>query len=70
MGSDDKLSNKGEEAAGKMKEKAGEMTDDERLEAEGRTEKSKAKGKQVLDDAAEKAKGTAEGARDAFKRDR
>ena len=35
MGLGDKISNKAEELAGKAKEAAGDVTDNERLEAEG-----------------------------------
>jgi uncharacterized protein YjbJ (UPF0337 family) len=56
MGLDDKVSNKAEEVGGKAKERVGEATDDEQLQAEG-------KGDQVsgnLKQAGEKVK-------DAFK---
>lgn len=56
MGLDDKIENAAEKAAGKAKEAAGRASDDERLEAEGRTDQSKAD----LKDAGEKVK-------DAFK---
>ena len=36
MGLDDKIRNESENVAGKAKEAAGKMTDDERLEAEGK----------------------------------
>jgi uncharacterized protein YjbJ (UPF0337 family) len=52
MGLDDKAENKKDELAGKAKQKAGELTDDERLEAEGRGQEAKANLKQ----AGEKAK--------------
>ena len=38
MGLGDKISNKAEELAGKAKEAAGDVTDNERLEAEGKAE--------------------------------
>jgi uncharacterized protein YjbJ (UPF0337 family) len=57
MGTDDKLENKAQELGGKAKERVGEATDDEQLEAEGRTDQAKADVKQ----AGEKIK-------DAFKR--
>jgi uncharacterized protein YjbJ (UPF0337 family) len=57
MGTDDKLSNKGEELRGKAKEGVGRATGDEELEAQGRGDQAKADVKQ----AAEKVK-------DAFKR--
>jgi uncharacterized protein YjbJ (UPF0337 family) len=58
MGLDDKFENKKDEVVGKGKQKAGEMTDDERLEAEGRVQRAEGGIKQ----AGEKVK-------DAFKRD-
>lgn len=70
MDPDDKIKNKADEAAGAAKEKAGKAADDEQLEAEGRSEKSKAKGKQVVDHVTEKAKDVADNTRQAFKRDR
>ncbi|MFF1529543.1 CsbD family protein [Cellulomonas sp. NPDC058312] len=56
MGLDDKIENAAEKLSGKAKEATGRATDDERLEAEGRTDQSKAD----LKDAGEKVK-------DAFK---
>jgi uncharacterized protein YjbJ (UPF0337 family) len=38
MGADDKARNLGQDAAGKAKEAAGKLTDDERLEAEGKAD--------------------------------
>jgi uncharacterized protein YjbJ (UPF0337 family) len=38
MGLDDKVRNQSEQVAGKIKEGAGKVTDDERLEAEGKGE--------------------------------
>jgi len=57
MGVGDKMDNAAEKLAGKAKETAGKTTDDEQLEAEGKTDQSKADLKQ----AAEKVK-------DAFKK--
>lgn len=57
MGLDDKIANAAEKVAGKVKEATGRASDDERLEAEGRSDQSKAD----LKDAGEKVK-------DAFKR--
>jgi uncharacterized protein YjbJ (UPF0337 family) len=57
MGIGDKIDNMSEDASGKAKEATGKATDDERLEAEGRTDQSKADLKQ----AGEKVK-------DAFKK--
>jgi uncharacterized protein YjbJ (UPF0337 family) len=47
MGFDDKLENKKDELAGKAKQKAGEATDDEQLEAEGRGQRAKGSLKQA-----------------------
>ncbi|MEV7006799.1 CsbD family protein [Streptosporangium sp. NPDC051022] len=63
MGADDKISNKAEEVGGKVKEGAGRLTGDERLEAEGRADQSKSHLKQ----AGEKVKDTAKHVKDAFK---
>ncbi len=43
----DKMRNKVEELKGVTKEKAGDLTDDERLRAEGATEQTEAKAKQA-----------------------
>ncbi|PPB48691.1 CsbD family protein [Arthrobacter pityocampae] len=42
MGLDDKIRNAAEKVAGKVKEGVGEATDNERLQAEGRTDQAKA----------------------------
>ncbi|MFD6444085.1 MULTISPECIES: CsbD family protein [unclassified Promicromonospora] len=42
MGIDDKLKNTAEDVTGKVKEATGKATDDEELEAEGRTDQAKA----------------------------
>ncbi|MBD0293475.1 MAG: CsbD family protein [Jiangellaceae bacterium] len=47
MGTDDKARNVGEDLSGKAKEAAGKVTDDERLEAEGRGEQVSADMKQA-----------------------
>jgi uncharacterized protein YjbJ (UPF0337 family) len=47
MGLDDKLSNTAEDLQGKAKEATGKATDDERLEAEGKADQSKADLKQA-----------------------
>ncbi|MGJ4845989.1 CsbD family protein [Leifsonia sp. Le1] len=56
MGLDDKIHNAAENAGGKAKEAAGKVTDNERLEAEGKADQTKAD----LKNAGEKVK-------DAFK---
>ena len=58
MAFDDKVDNKSEEMAGKVKEGVGKATDDERLEAEGKG-----------DQAAADLKQRGEHLKDAFKRD-
>jgi uncharacterized protein YjbJ (UPF0337 family) len=50
MGKDDKLGNKTDQAAGKVKETVGNATDNERLEGEGRKDQSKAKLKDAKED--------------------
>ncbi|MEU8259206.1 CsbD family protein [Micromonospora sp. NPDC048999] len=47
MGMDDKINNAAEKSAGKIKESAGRATDNERLEAEGRADQTKANLKQA-----------------------
>lgn len=50
MGLDDKIKNAAEEAKGKAKEVVGDVTGNERLEAEGRAEKARADLKQAGED--------------------
>ncbi|WP_168625559.1 MULTISPECIES: CsbD family protein [unclassified Cryobacterium] len=57
MGADDKMKNKAEEVAGKAKEAAGKMTDDERLEAEGKGDQTKANLKQAGENVKDAFKG-------------
>lgn len=64
MGADDKIRNRAEEAKGAAKERTGEATGDEELREEGRADQVSAKGKQAVDDAAERAKDLADKARD------
>lgn len=47
MGTDDKIKNKVDEVKGMAKEKIGEHTDNRNLEAEGRTDQTKANLKQA-----------------------
>jgi uncharacterized protein YjbJ (UPF0337 family) len=53
MGKDERLGNKADQAAGKVKETVGDATDNERLEAEGRKDQSKAKLKDAKEDVKE-----------------
>lgn len=52
MATDDKLRNQGQDLKGKAKESMGRATDDEELEAQGRTDQAKSS----LKDAGEKVK--------------
>ncbi|MFI6454949.1 CsbD family protein [Streptosporangium amethystogenes] len=63
MGADDKLSNKAQEAKGKVKEGVGRATGDERLEASGKDDQAGSRFKQ----AGEKAKDSAKKIKNAFK---
>jgi uncharacterized protein YjbJ (UPF0337 family) len=63
MGLDDKIKHEVEEGVGKAKEAAGDATDDERLEAEGKTDQAKANVKQAGDH----LRDTAEDVKDAFR---
>ena len=47
MGFDDKISNKAEEAKGKVKEEFGDATDNESLEAEGKADQTSSNIKQA-----------------------
>ena len=47
MGADDKLNTAAEEAKGNIKEGVGKLTDNESLEAEGKTDKASANLKQA-----------------------
>ena len=47
MGYDDKVQNQSENVAGKVKEGVGKVTDDEKLEAEGKGDQVKANLKQA-----------------------
>ena len=50
MGAGDKMENAAEEFGGKAKEAAGKMTDDEKMEAEGKADQAKANIKQAGED--------------------
>jgi len=58
MGADDKIRTAGEKLAGKSKEAAGKLTDDKKLEAEGK-----------MDQAKSNLKAAGEKVKDAFKKD-
>ena len=59
MGVDDRIENTAEDLKGKTKEAAGKVTDNERLEADGKMDQAKAD-----------LKNTAEDVKDAFRDDR
>lgn len=62
MGFGDDIKNKAQEVGGKIKEGVGDLTDNERLEAEGKADQLAAKGKQAVEDVKE---GAAEAFNDA-----
>lgn len=64
MGVGDRMENTAEDLGGKAKEAAGKLTDDERLEAEGKAQQTKAD----LKNAGENVKDAADDVKDAFKR--
>jgi uncharacterized protein YjbJ (UPF0337 family) len=57
MGMDDKLKNSAEGALGSAKEKLGDATDDESMQAEGQADKSKANLKQAGENVKDAFKG-------------
>jgi uncharacterized protein YjbJ (UPF0337 family) len=60
------MGEKTDEAKGRMKEAAGDLTDDEKLKREGKMDRAGATVKRKVDEAVDKAK---EGARDLMDRD-
>lgn len=67
MGTDDKLSNKAQEWAGKAKEGIGNATGDDDLVAEGRADQVKAEVKRVVQVVKDAAGDVADGVKDAAK---
>lgn len=63
----DDIKNAAEKAAGKVKEGVGKVTDNEKLEAEGRADQVKASAKQAGQDVKDAADKAGENVRDAFK---
>lgn len=61
----EKLEGKGQEAMGVGREKVGEMTGDERMEAEGRGDQTEGKAKQMAAGIKDKAGDAADAAKDA-----
>lgn len=66
MGIGDKISNATEEAVGKVKEKVGDATDNERLQAEGLAEQAEANVKQAGERAEDAVDDARDAARDTF----
>ena len=61
MGLDDKIRNQSEETGGKLKEGLGKVTDNERLEAEGRADQAEAGMKQAGEHVKDAAKDVKDG---------
>lgn len=53
----DKWQGRGKNIAGNIKEKAGQLTDDEEMEAEGRADRAKGKAQEAWGETKEKAEG-------------
>jgi uncharacterized protein YjbJ (UPF0337 family) len=68
MGAKDKISNETQHAKGKAEEVAGKMTDDKRLEAEGRTDQATAKAKKAGEKAKDAVNDVKDAARDTIRR--
>lgn len=64
----DGIEGKKDELKGRAKEAAGDLTEDEELEAEGKTDKAAGKVKQGLDDAKRKGEETVDKAKDKLRR--
>ncbi|HZN73987.1 MAG TPA: CsbD family protein [Micromonosporaceae bacterium] len=68
MSTGDDIRNKTEELKGEAKEKVGDWTDNESLQAEGLVDQAKAKAKQAAEDAKDKAHEVREEVRDRMDR--
>ncbi len=66
MSNTDKLRNEAEDAKGKAKEKWGEVTDDDSLEAEGRGDQAEAGMKKAGENAKDAASDAKDAVKDAF----
>jgi len=66
MGLGDKMKNAADEAAGKVKEEWGDLTDNEKLEAEGKAQQVAAEARQAGEKAKDAAGDAVEGAKDAW----
>lgn len=65
MGLGDKIKNAAEEVVGKAKEEWGDLTDNEKLEAEGKAQQAAANAKQAGEEVKDAASNAAEGVKDA-----
>ena len=68
MSAADDIKNAAEKAAGKVKEGVGKMTDNEKLEAEGKADQVKASAKQAGENVKDAAHKTGDSVRDAFEK--
>ena len=68
MSTGDKIGNKTEELKGEAKEKIGDWTDNESLQAEGLADQAKAKAKQAGEHVEEAARDARDGVNDALDR--
>lgn len=67
MSGADDVKNAAEKAAGKAKEGFGKLTDNEKLEAEGRADQTRASAKQAGENVKDAAKNVGENVKDGFK---
>lgn len=58
------MPDRGDKFEGKVKETAGKVTGDDRMESEGRTERSSEETKEKIEELGDKAKGAAKGIKD------
>lgn len=68
MSAGDDIKNNAEKLVGKAKEGLGKLTDNEKLEAEGKAEQAKASAKQDGENVKDAAQKTGENVRDAFEK--
>lgn len=68
MSAGDDIKNNAEKLLGKAKEGVGKATDNENLEAEGRTDQTKASAKQAGENVKDAAENAGKNVRDAFDR--
>ncbi|MEN0022404.1 MAG: CsbD family protein [Microbacterium sp.] len=67
MSADNDIKNNAEKLGGKVKEGVGKLTDNERLEAEGQADQTKASAKQAGENVKDAAQKAGESIRDGFK---